>query len=241
MGAALDCWSWADAGGLGMCVWRGQGLGDGTGRGVFLCPAEFKCGAVSSVAGTWQHLLTLQLFSCSKAGAIGRSREEEGGAAVEEVSRQLELGKKLEPVASAFLGKQSLLSLGFRKVLWVCRKGNLVGPLSLCSCTAEQLCWVAFVELSVTLPAAGGGRTLGQRLCCDALESKLSHSSGPGLHPRFVSPELAPLCCSFVMVHEDLSPALMEVTGGARLPPSSRRWREEGSESGRLPSHLQCF
>lgn len=155
-------------GGSGCACGGGEGLGDGTGRGVLLCPAGLKCSTVPNVAGTSQHLFTLQLFSCSKVGAIDRSREEgEGGAAVEDVSRQLELGKKLEPMASAFLGKQGLLSLGFRKVLRVCRKGNLVRPLSLCSCTAEQLCWVAFVELSVTLPAAGGGRTPRQQLCCE--------------------------------------------------------------------------
>lgn len=50
--------------------------------------------------------------------------------------------------------------------------------------TTGTIVLVAFVELSVTLPAAGGWQELGGG--CDALQSKLSRSSSPRLHADFV-------------------------------------------------------
>lgn len=45
----------------------------GTGRGGFFCPAGLNHDTVPAVAGTWQHLFNMPLFSCCKSVLPGRS------------------------------------------------------------------------------------------------------------------------------------------------------------------------
>lgn len=84
----------------------------------------------------------------------GRLREEgEVGAAAGGVSRQPEWR-----IDWGLWGNKPCFHLGR-----LCRKGNLAQPVQLPR-TTGTIVLVALVELSLTLPAAGGGRGLGQEL-----------------------------------------------------------------------------
>lgn len=90
---------------------------------------------------------------CSEAGATGRLRGRRSGGCSWRGLRQLE-----QRIDWALWENKRCFHL--RRL---CRKGNLTQPVHLPR-TTGTIVLVALVELSLTLPAAGAGRTLGQEL-----------------------------------------------------------------------------
>lgn len=141
-------------------VWDevGHGQGPGTGRGGSFGWLGFAVRQSLVFLGLGSTFSTHSCFPaaspCSEAGAVGRLREEgEVGAAAGGVSRQLEwrIDWGLWENKPCFHWRR------------LCRRGNLTQTVQLPK-TTGTIVLVALVELSLTLAAAGGGRTLGQEL-----------------------------------------------------------------------------